>query len=561
MLPPDTTQIVKTLDPPAIFYWSAYGIPIAGIGGAAFYGPAPVIMPSPPPLAFSEQRMLLTFGDANQNYNYCPWELIKPEVTKPVKFITGIQVIYRVTDWPPPYKPYWKVLGGQPVGADGKFVASTMKLMPPQSKPNMVPQSFIGISPAGYLTICLQTNTKANYKGYAYQLDRLEEIMAVQGTFLPVGIGHPPQPGPGISGYWDGFQFHYKDISNEIMGAGPECFVLGGAQAGLEFPLPPRVNDKTWHHLLFSFDISGTVTSDLPAVPISGGVAPPSTSTTCKAWLALDDKNYTGPALQHAIPVPNGISAPQLDGMGMNGVFPFGPDASFSRLNLALGPNDIVPQNVWIRGFWGNPRDGLPRFDSAAGFAPGNPYVAEGYFNYLVYSGVEWVLARLTPSPGAPGFGSLNPPKPTNPDPAVDLDTPKYNCAGFSIPTQGHPIGIPVSTHHLKHNTGLEMAELQIWANRTLDTDNVAMRRLFIDWPKDRNGNPDTSKPLQPVLPSKAEEVLGKPDILLNGTENWKEGRNTGAVGIDSRGKSIPSGQFTPVANIEKFLPDPEIGV
>lgn len=535
MLPPDTTQIVKTM-PTSVFYWSAYGIPTAGAAGAVFYGPATVIMPSPPPLSASTIRMLLTFGDANQSYDYCPWQVEYPNVINAVSFITSPDIIYRVTDFPPPYKPYWKT-----GGTNGKYVVTNMKLGTPEDKSGMVPQSFIGISEDGYLTICLQTKTKAEYKGYAYQIDRVTEIWATQTIFQ----GVPPTTVIKIPGYWDGYQFWYEDISNKVMSAQPECFILGGARTGLDFPLPPRVNDKTWHHLLFSFDIDGKVTSVLPEVPIDGGmVTPPNTKTECKAWVALDDKNYTGNALQHSPLIPNGISSPQLPGMGVNGVFPFGPNANYNRDNLGLGPNDIVPQNVWVRGFWGNPRDGLPRYTSAAGMAPGNPYVPEGNFNFLVYTGVEWVLAGRP----ADGLGSIDPAKPNNPDPPKDLDVPQYKCPGFSIPIKGNSIGIPVSAHHLKHNTGVEMGELQIWANQTLDTGDAAMRRLFID----KNGKPVNMK--------KAEEALGKPDVKLRGTSNWKIGKNTGTAGMDSAGKLIKAGQFKPTAKIEKFKPDPQIG-
>jgi hypothetical protein len=565
MLPPDTTELVKTLDPPSIFYWSAYGIPVGSVlggglflGGSPFYGPAPVIMPLPPPLAVSQMRMILTFGDDDQSYDYCPWELQRPDVIEAVLFISGLNVIYRVTDWPPPYKPYWKVLGGKPVGIDGKLKVANMKLGAAQNKPKMVPQSFIGIAQDGYLTICLQTKTRADYKGYAYQLDNLTPITATQTIFHTPGLSVEKIPG-----YWDGFLFYYKDISNEVMAAGPEFFVIGGERAGNEFPLPPRIDDATWHHLLFSFDISGGVTSVLPETPLppgGGDLVPPDTKTACKAWLAFDDKNYTDSSLQHAPVVPNGIISPQLDGMGMNGLFPFGPDATYSRKQLGLEPNEIVPQNVWIRGFWGNPRDGLPRFNSAAGLAPGNRYITEGDFNWLVYTGVEWAVIAGQP---ADGKGSIDPPRPTNPDPAKDLDVPKYSCPGFVIPVKEKRIGIPTGNILTKHNTGVEMAELQIWANKTLDTNDVEMRRLFIDYPKDAKGKPDKTKPLQPVSPSVAAKILGKPDILLHGTSNWKKGKNTGTSGYKIvSGEQVinPKGQFIPVAKIEKFLPDPKIG-
>lgn len=91
------------------------------------------------------------------------------------------------------------------------------------------------------------------------------------------------------------------------------------------------------------------------------------------------------------------------------------------------------------------------------------------------------------------------------------------------------------------------MAELQIWAGQTLDTSDVSMRRLFID---------DKGKP---VPPSKAEKVLGKPDVKLHGSGNWKAGRNTGTSGIDKDGNTKSDGQFQHIAGIERFLPDPQL--
>jgi hypothetical protein len=104
------------------------------------------------------------------------------------------------------------------------------------------------------------------------------------------------------------------------------------------------------------------------------------------------------------------------------------------------------------------------------------------------------------------------------------------------------------------------MAELQIWIGQSIDTGDRAMRRLFIGYPRDVDGNPDTSKPLQPVPPSIAAKTLGKPDILLHGTGNWKRGRNTGTSGIDENGKLKEEGQFERTGTVEKFKPDPKLG-
>jgi len=150
----------------------------------------------------------------------------------------------------------------------------------------------------------------------------------------------------------------------------------------------------------------------------------------------------------------------------------------------------------------------------------------------------------------------MHPPRPSNPDPK-DFDIPTYECAGFSIPVAGHPVGIPASAHHLQHNTGIEMAELQIWANQTLDTSRLDLRRLFVREVIDD----DTGQTRRlPVEPSVAAEMLGRPDVLLHGSSNWISGRNTGATGVDDEDNNVPTGQFQPVARIVQFKPEPELG-
>jgi hypothetical protein len=215
-----------------------------------------------------------------------------------------------------------------------------------------------------------------------------------------------------------------------------------------------------------------------------------------------------------------------------------------SRDSLGLGPNDIVPQNVFIHPFFGgNAKDGLLQFVSNIGLSTGNPDVPAGDFNVLAMTGRLWPLWGHGSRPG-PWLAVATPPKPTVPDPK-NFDVPSYSGSNFVIP-EG-TLGIPASAHHLEHNTGVEMAELQIWIDQSTEVDKK-IRRLFID---------DNGKP---VPPKKAAEVLGKPDVLLHGANNWKQGRNTGTLGVDASGQTIPSGQFRPVARIEKYLPDPKLG-
>jgi len=272
------------------------------------------------------------------------------------------------------------------------------------------------------------------------------------------------------------------------------------------------------------------------------------TETACKAWLAVDDRNYTGTELQHRLRLHDGFMLPLLPGVGHD-IFPFGPVTSYSRPDFSppLKPNDILPQGVWVRGFSGTPRIGLPRFASNAPvMETSNAFANAGDFDPLYWTGAIWPLYGNGVAPG-PWLPVLDPPRPSVPDPK-QFDLPQYECASFNLPVSGHPIGVPTSTRHLKHNTGIEMGELQIWANRTLNAGDVKMRRLFVD---------EDGKPVPPRI---AEKILGKPDVLLHGTNNWKKGFNTGRSGVDDEDKTIAAGQFRRVAKIERFVPDPELG-
>jgi len=110
----------------------------------------------------------------------------------------------------------------------------------------------------------------------------------------------------------------------------------------------------------------------------------------------------------------------------------------------------------------------------------------------------------------------------------------------------------------------VELAELQIFSDVTLDTAIESNRRAFIDYKRDEDGNiipeADGTNKLKPVDPKKAEDLLGKrPDILLHGSPKWIDGNNTGTLGMDESGNKIDSGQFTPTGNIKQYSPDPSI--
>lgn len=550
MVPPDVFKVAEQeAFKQNVFFWNAYGQYITG-GGITlpiFEGPS-VMMPSPPPLVTNGMHMMLTFGNAQQSYDYCQWIVQFPDVIEGVYYIPMIVAgpQWSVPDWPPPYAPWITSLG--------KFKVATFELSAPEPRPNLVPQSFIGVDKDGYLTICLQTNTKAQYKGYAFQLDKVTEIRATQSYFAVSASILDPGHWVKVPGYWDGYECWYSDISNEIMGAQPESFVIGGPPAAFDFESIPPVSDGAWHHLLFSFDISGGVDLQWPSMQGSS-LPPPIVHTKCKAWLALDDHNYTGAALQRRFAMHDGFQLPLLPGMGAD-VTGFGPVIPVISSVMNLKDNEILPRNCWIRAFGNNPREGLRRFVSTAGLweAESTEYIDKGDYNWFNWTGSIWPLYG---TPGSTDWrGEVIPPRPSNPDPKT-FDVPTYQCNGFNIPSAECPIGIPVSARHLEHNTGIEMAELQIWANVTLDTNQINLRRLFIREEIDPETN---QKRYLPTEPSKAAKVLGRPDVLLHGSSNWKRGKNTGTSGMDGENNPIKAGQFNPIAKILAFKPEPELG-
>jgi hypothetical protein len=581
MVPPNAQYSAAydpAFDPPhSIFWWNSYGMPAGGIFfGNRFLSPPAVWIPYPPPLPVSTMRMLLTFGDPDQPYNYYQWSAYAPAIIDAVEYKGNIGPFggFTSAEYPPPYAPY----SGDPHDESPPPHTGILKNWSfktddfPTVKPKMVPQSFIGVDKDGFLIICLQTKTRGEYRGCSYQQKTPTEMWAEHAELDWTDPDNPVWVFFG--GYWNGYQFEYEDISNKIMQASPECFVLGGLAHGwFAIDHGPQIKDGGWHHVLLSFDISGSVHMEHEATSNPNQINPV-VSTGCKAWLAFDDVNYTDGNLQSPPFIYDGWvfgNFAKLEGTQTTAIIDSGPMSGNYRDQMKLGPNEIIPQNCWLNG-QGMPRTGLLRYTSSTEIllspeeaadagVPVSPALGMGAdpgdFNPLAWASNEWLGYSDRPGWHLP---VLDPKKPTTPDPATTLDHPIMDfTGGFSIPLYGHPIGIPSSTHHIDHNTGVEMAELQIWIGQTIDTANEGLRRLFIDYPKDEDGNPDRTKPLESVPPKIAEAVLGKPDILLHGTSHWQKGLNTGTSGVDPDGNIKTEGQFQPVARIERFEPDPKL--
>jgi hypothetical protein len=161
-------------------------------------------------------------------------------------------------------------------------------------------------------------------------------------------------------------------------------------------------------------------------------------------------------------------------------------------------------------------------------------------------------------------------------NPVLDDDgnpvgTPQYLLDSPSVPCGGHPLGLPGSNLFMDNIYPVEMAEFQMWTGVTLDTGIETNRRAFISrggTPADplKKPNPPPPSPLPPgwVPPPKGpQELLGKEaEILLHGSGNWINGKNTGKViKLNEIGKpsSVAAEQFKPTGSIVSYSPDPSL--
>jgi hypothetical protein len=533
-------------------------IPVGAIGLPAFQEGTFTPTEIPPVLPHDHFDFLLTFGDPNLSFDYRNWVAKKISTMDGVLEAGGFGVLIPFDERPIPYNPYWKTWpgnspkAGQPLGNEGLLPCVGIRLDDDfNPRIGVIPQSFIGVDGKKNLRIYLQTNTKANYKGYMFVQKTAKTLMMEYSR----NYATPEQITAGEPGTWDyfgpfwaGWEFEYEDQSNKLMNQWPEFFMIQG----------PEVQDG-WNHVLFSFDISGSVSATQDADPTPNIVQtpgeekywdPPYSSgctTNCKAWLALNDHNF--PNLQNPFPIPKfGIAASAAGALVGGGSVMWGGQSiyAFTLQQLKLGPNEIVPQNVFATSPKGIPCKGLHWAyasvlkDYTGGVFWAKQGTAEGDGIPTLYRGAGGGLVPVHNGRGTP-------PELTTPNP-FNLSKPTYQGISFSIPTAGHAIGIPASAHHVDHIMGCEMAELQIWSGKTLDTSIVSNRRLFIT----ANGKPENMK--------KAEAALGRPDIQLHGSSNWKAGKNTGRFGKTSDGDVIPSGQFKRTAKIERYKPDPQVG-
>lgn len=134
------------------------------------------------------------------------------------------------------------------------------------------------------------------------------------------------------------------------------------------------------------------------------------------------------------------------------------------------------------------------------------------------------------------------------------VDTSQWPQETYSLTNPQVPaglIGLPATKPYVDNIKRVEMAELQIWFGKSFDTKEEKNRRLFID---------SEGKPVK-IESKKAEEALGKPDILLHGSSKWKKGINTGKLAPASD-SGPPDPWFNPTPEtdgIVRWKPDPSL--
>ena len=250
------------------------------------------------------------------------------------------------------------------------------------------------------------------------------------------------------------YTYTYEDYTELLAkSAGGDSFMAGS---------DIEVEPDTWHHVLISFDISGSATSGGTVVNddqsgCAAGPGPVETgkhtlSSSSKMWIAFDDKNYDKSHLRWNFVPPEGD--PNRDN------------------TFGLGDNGIAPD-----------------------------------MNYFGYYGVSfgatargWEGKQLT---------------------ILDrqaLGPPSYSTTGSKLKTNGRPLGIPCAPEHVDHDIHhVEMAEFLLFTDVTLDTSKEDNRRLFITKP-DNDGKQHPTNP-SPITVPVLKEAIGDPAIWEPGAD------------------------------------------
>lgn len=340
-------------------------------------------------------------------------------------------------------------------------------------------QCFVGIdcsqldglgNPGAYLTVCLQTRDQAVKSGLQW-----EAVSGSSGTVNAFqGAGALPPGGCSdiieidgsevIAGAVTHTTTDYADITSLVYNR-RESFVATSPTIA--------VSPDKWHHVLLSFDLSGTV-----AATGSFDGAAPTLSSTCKMWLAFDNVNYTNDDLPRVA----------ADGLG------------------TIGPNDIITDVAFATYFTSYSTPTEQTGVQFVGFATAYQFDA-------TFTGQNTPPSYVLSAPTISAAG-----KPMGLPSVVETVSNIHHIelAEFQMFT-----GVTLDTS-VENNR-------RAFINFKLDADGHEVVGDNFLQPVD----PTRAIPgAAPGSPPPAQTVIGKaPDILLHGSRNWIAGKNTGTLG------------------------------
>jgi hypothetical protein len=351
-----------------------------------------------------------------------------------------------------------------------------------------------------------------------------QDPQGVEGYWMPWPPDNPYSPAKAKYTYDGG------DVSSLLLGTA-ERFTFGGfstsnpnggAVGDITFDkipgnrMPINVSADAWHHVLVSFDLNGDVHASGNTYQMKYGPEsyPPdiiesrSLDSSCQMWIAFDDIDYgdgfTDADNPRAIVTDNAAAT-----YNAQTNYDFFVNYPLSWQTIGNVPGSGYFYQVDVSGLSTDP----PTFDYTADSISAN----------------AWPVCI----PGDPDVADPN-------EPLVQVP-----------PSQLPP---PRSLTDVRYH--VEMAELQIYTDVTVNTEKDTERRLFIS---------ADGTPVNPGAPDKQNTAMyllrKRPEIMLRGSSAWKRGFNSGSLGVNAQGEVIPGGQFKASGTILNYKPSPKAGL
>lgn len=256
------------------------------------------------------------------------------------------------------------------------------------------------------------------------------------------------------------------------------------------------ITPDVWHHVLLSFDISGTVSSTG-----SADSGDPTLTSTCSMWVSFDDVDYNGTDMPSQVWFD--LSDPTI-----------------------IGPNNIVTQNAFNT------------FESSIGTPfSGNLVDGSGFFGTTTVSGYNDAPPSYSFTPS--GLPSLKQP--------------------IGLPASAEMVDhiYKVEMAEFQMFTGVTL-DTSVEANRRAFIAPDKNGKLFPVNPFAVGSLSDPTAGLDPtsfIAPTAPQKLLGKkPDIALTSSSlNWVGDVNTGTA-------AKVGGKFKRTGTIKPFLPNPVVG-